>query len=508
MLPTLLIAAALGAPQAQSQTVLLDFTAPWCGPCQQVSPIVAKLQREGHPVRQVDIGKSPEVAKHFGITSIPAFVLLVNGREVERFVGIDPNIPTEPRLRGLLAKIPAAVPQPVQVAEARPAAERKGWFPLSWSNKREAPAAPTFPDEPEKPIVRAQSDETAPIGPSPVAKDPIESAVRIRIKNDRGVNLGSGTVIACRNQKALVLTCWHLFRGFDETSTIEIDVFPQGPGGPPTTLTGKLLASDQDADVGLIGVLGCGGIPVSPLASTAQAAKAGDHVFSIGCGNGEVPRKDQHRVTQLNRYEGPDTVECTGLPVVGRSGGGLFDAAGRVIGVCIAAQKEGELGVYSALSEVHKLAAGAGFANLVPAAAQFAVAASPAGASSPAAPAWGGPSDNPFAPSASVPPAASPAPASAPAAATAMTDAPAGRFERAGESRGDLLAAVGGGAEVRCVIRTARGEETVVINKASQKFLRYLRGELETLPAETSAVLPAKAKRCVPIWPSQAARSR
>ncbi|MBR9802544.1 thioredoxin family protein, partial [bacterium] len=79
--------------------VLYDFTASWCGPCQQMNPIVHKLAREGFPVQQVDIDKNPELAKKYSVTSIPAFVMVVNGKETSRFVGRT----TEGHLRQMLS---------------------------------------------------------------------------------------------------------------------------------------------------------------------------------------------------------------------------------------------------------------------------------------------------------------------------------------------------------------------------------------------------------------------
>jgi hypothetical protein len=59
------------------------------------------------------------------------------------------------------------------------------------------------------------------------------------------------------------------------------------------------------------------------------------------------------RVTSLNRYQGPPNIETTGAPVEGRSGGGLFNQNGQLIGVCFAADKEGNEGLYAALKAIH-----------------------------------------------------------------------------------------------------------------------------------------------------------
>ncbi|HID22847.1 MAG TPA: thioredoxin, partial [Planctomycetaceae bacterium] len=83
-----------------SENVLLDFTASWCGPCQQMAPIVARLQRQGLPVRTVDVDEHPELARRFGIQNIPAFVLVINGRETTRRIGLT----SETTLRALASR--------------------------------------------------------------------------------------------------------------------------------------------------------------------------------------------------------------------------------------------------------------------------------------------------------------------------------------------------------------------------------------------------------------------
>ena len=82
-----LVMVLLSAVPGASDAVILDFTATWCGPCQQMSPMISRLERQGYPIRKVDVDREPELARRFGIQSIPAFVLVVNGKEVTRLVG-------------------------------------------------------------------------------------------------------------------------------------------------------------------------------------------------------------------------------------------------------------------------------------------------------------------------------------------------------------------------------------------------------------------------------------
>jgi thioredoxin len=74
--------------------VLVDFWAPWCGPCHMVAPIVEQLakQYDGR-VRtvKVNVDNSPGVARRYGIQGIPTLALFQYGKEVKRFVGVRPK---------------------------------------------------------------------------------------------------------------------------------------------------------------------------------------------------------------------------------------------------------------------------------------------------------------------------------------------------------------------------------------------------------------------------------
>jgi hypothetical protein len=73
----------------------------------------------------------------------------------------------------------------------------------------------------------------------------------------------------------------------------------------------------------------------------------------VGCGHGNNPTQQKHVVTQTDRYEGPSNIiECTGVPVQGRSGGGLFNQQGEVVGVCMAADEQGRRGLYVGLKAI------------------------------------------------------------------------------------------------------------------------------------------------------------
>lgn len=526
-LSLLALSPAAGGSSPQLNGEVLYFTATWCGACQQMNPIISGLQRKNYPVRKVDVDRERPLAQQYRIEAMPTFILVINGREAERHVGAT----SQQQLVGMCDKISQVVPQQELAAEApvlppirrnaparQPAAVKvtpvvesrpaKSFQLPFFGSRREEPVVLSG----EPPVVRANNSDQQPLRSEEPAFDPMGSSTRIRVKDKSGVNFGSGTVISSNPGSTRILTCGHIFRQLDEKSTIEVDVFVDGRHD---TYLGSVVHFDLEADVGLLMIPTASPLPISQVATADCRVRTQDAVFSIGCGGGEPPTEQRLQVTALNRYLGPDNIECSGIPVQGRSGGGLFNAEGRLIGVCIAADPKEQRGLYAGPKAVRKLLQECGMIDsdepTVEAAPQFALqeASPPVAQSAPAAP------SQPLAPAedtVTMPFAESPQEEIGTVRPVAG-DSPALEARQIAAVQAAL--AESDEAEVICIVRSLRDPQAasrvVILNRASPKFVSYLMDEVGTQsqrqPASKRVTLPGSENPGIATAPERYRRS-
>lgn len=376
-----------GHPAAQAaagEALLLDFTAPWCTHCRQMEPLLRDVAAAGWPVRRVDCDRELDLVRRFGVSAVPCYVLVVKGHEVGRIDGATTKGELEKLLAraaaplGGVAVAPAArtpgrmpgIPVPTAASPAPLAIEP----PARANTPAMALAAPPAPAVADAGPLRTVS---APVGqrqvsapaavptpavPTAAAQPParqddalerrlLAASARLRVDDGKGISRGTGTVIDCRQGEALILTCGHIFRDSQGKGRIEVDLF--APGGQ-RGVKGELISWDLQRDLALVSVYTDRPIEAVRVGGGDQRPVPGDAVLSVGCDGGAEPTVQHSRVNALDRYLGPANVEVAGQPVQGRSGGGLFAADGTLIGVCSAADKEYDEGIFTALTAVHE----------------------------------------------------------------------------------------------------------------------------------------------------------
>lgn len=323
---------------------LLCFGSKWCGPCRLMEPTIERLQSVGYPVRKIDIDQQQELANQFRVHSVPCFILLRDGKPVDRIDGAT----SFDQLARLFPSQQAAQPlvrgqSPSRVGGLSSAV--LGALSFDRGTRGESPGSRPLKDS------GSAAPNTSPGTVESSRSQAMAATVRLRVDDDTGHSYGTGTVIDVHGTEALVLTCSHIFDSSKGTGPIAAEVFH---GQNPEVASGKLISRDDKLDVALVSIGTRRPLRPVTVAGTNYRAKVGESVFSIGCNHGEDPTIVEGHVKAIDRYLGPSNLVVSGRPVDGRSGGGLFAADGRLIGVCNAADPQIDEGLYAALPRIYQ----------------------------------------------------------------------------------------------------------------------------------------------------------
>ncbi len=335
----------LGTDQS-SKTHLYFFTNPGCAPCRQVEPGIEALAAEGYPVTTIMLNAQPEWGTRFSVDRTPTVILVADGKIAGRHAGLIDGV--------TLKKWFAAVGVTAGSKFAgQPGGTKVSLPAVSTPNSRLA--------ELQAPVAIGKSNAefrsaTLHQGTTKPA-DEIEAlalaaTVRLRVEDPTGISHATGTVIHYHNGECLVMTCGHVFR--DAAGKGKIVAEFGFADGQVQSAPGQLI--DYDAgprDIALVAIKTTANIEPVKIAEKSSLVDKGLPVFSIGCDLGAPPTIRHSQIATRAAYDGAIKYDIVGRPVSGRSGGGLFNSDGELIGVCNAAAVDTDEGIYTALETVH-----------------------------------------------------------------------------------------------------------------------------------------------------------
>ncbi len=317
-------------PVSAGDMKFLFFGSSHCTACVGIKPRIDALRDKGNwPITYIDADVDIQQAQKFQIQSLPTFVLLIDGKEFDRFIGgADPKI-VEEKILDLHARA-------IEFLKSSSSSALSSASPVSTF----APA-PSFSQNPPQnaqiaqPIPSTGGNE---VGPKPKNRY-IAASVRIRANDPTGLSTGTGTIIDTRDGEALILTCAHIFRDSQGQGPVDLDLFLDSG---IVKAQGQCVNFDLENDIAFVKftVPQNAVIRAIPLA-TKDTLRNDQTLISVGCDGGADPTIRQHRVISLDRCSTPGNyrrpfnyIQVSGAPTQGRSGGGLFSADGYLVGVC------------------------------------------------------------------------------------------------------------------------------------------------------------------------------
>ena len=328
----------------------------------QMHRVVEEAVGLGWVVRTVDMRRETHIVERWRVHTAPTTILVRAGREVDRILGEVNLLEFTQRmvrssaadsLRGVQVTVPSTA----------------GGFVRHQSATNELVRGALVPMRPMQPVASTtaggSSTGASIIGGGEAARKERAHRATVRIIVDEPSHqaVGSGTIIDSQQGEALVLTCGHLFRDMSPNSPISIEVFEQGV---PVAYVGQLIHHQiEEKDIGLVVFRPRNPVDVAPVISRGRGLREGQAVFSVGCDQGQLPSVRDSRVTKLNRYLGAPNIETSGAPVQGRSGGGLFNDQGELVGVCYAADSQLDEGLYCGTEVLYEQIAKLGLERLI-----------------------------------------------------------------------------------------------------------------------------------------------
>jgi thiol-disulfide isomerase/thioredoxin len=334
---------------------LYFFTNPGCAPCRQVEPGIHALAAEGYPVTTIMLNEHPDWGTRFSVDRTPTVILVANGKIAGRHAGLIDGVTLKKWFAAVGVKAGSKFAGqaggtkvsllPTSSLAASPAVA----LPLASPVNRNLPGAAGKSNADFRPAT-LHNGTTRPASENEARA--LAATVRLKVEDPEGISYATGTVIHYHNGECLVMTCGHVFRDADGKGAITAEF--GFADGRVQSAAGQLIAYDADArDIALVAVNTNTPIEAVAIADKRSTVDKGLTVFSIGCDGGDQPTIRHSRIKNRAAYDGAIKYDIFGRPVSGRSGGGLFNSDGELIGVCNAAAVEVDEGIYTALETVH-----------------------------------------------------------------------------------------------------------------------------------------------------------